>query len=131
MPPGTGCHPPHMTIQRTSRALSHLSFFGAAALLVAACDGNNGGGTGGAGDTGGGATGGSGLPAKAEKVDILFAIDNSRSMADKQAILSLALDDLLSGLANPPCLDDSGQIVAQPPTPLDECPPGSDRQFQP
>lgn len=118
---------------------SALAIFGAAALALAACDGNTGGGTGatggaGGGDTGGGDTGGSGgggPSAKADKVDILFAIDNSRSMADKQAILSLALSDLLSGLANPPCLDVSGQIVAQPPTPFDACPAGSARQYQP
>ena len=48
------------------------------------------------------------------KMDILLDIDNSRSMADKQQILSLALDDLISGLAAPPCLDVNGNLVAQP-----------------
>jgi hypothetical protein len=117
-----------------------LAIFGAAALALTACDGNTGGGSGGtggdagsAGDTSSGGTGGAGggSSAQASKVDILFAIDNSRSMADKQAILSLALDDLLSGLANPPCLDASGQIAVQPVSPFDTCPPGSDRQYQP
>jgi hypothetical protein len=129
-----------MMTKRPLKGLSHLFFFGAAALALAACNGNSGGGNGGTGGTAGGQTGGTGgtggeggggEPAKANKVDILFAVDNSRSMADKQAILSLALADLLSGLANPPCLDASGQIVAQPAAPLDACPPGSDRQYQP
>ena len=121
------------------RRSSILGVLGGAALALAACGPNTGGGTGGTGgagggDTGGGdtgGTGGGGQASKADKVDILFAIDNSRSMADKQAILSLALSDLLSGLANPPCLDASGQIVEQPATPLDACPPGSDRQYKP
>lgn len=116
-----------------------LGMMGGALLALAACDGNNGGGTGGSGgsptgggDTGGsGGSGGGGPAAKADKVDILFAIDNSRSMADKQEILSLALSDLLTGLANPPCLDDSGAIVAQPATPADPCPAGSARQYKP
>ncbi|MBK8252022.1 MAG: hypothetical protein IPK82_05075 [Polyangiaceae bacterium] len=90
-------------------------------------------GTGGAGATtsaGGGGTGG-GLPEqKAERVDLLFAIDNSRSMADKQQTLVLALDDLISNLANPPCLDSNGNYVSQPGG-LMPCPDGTSRQFQP
>ncbi|MBK8252021.1 MAG: hypothetical protein IPK82_05070 [Polyangiaceae bacterium] len=107
-------------------------------LLAAACGPTTGGGTGGtgggtagtAGDGGtGGGTGGGGITSTT-KVDILFAVDNSRSMADKQQIMSLALDDLLSGLANPPCLDASGQLISQP-GPTEACPNGSARQYQP
>ncbi|EYF06119.1 Hypothetical protein CAP_2309 [Chondromyces apiculatus DSM 436] len=40
-----------------------------------------------------------------DKIDILLAIDNSISMADKQDILALAVPDLVEGLVNPPCVD--------------------------
>ena len=69
-------------------------------------------------------------PPGCKRVDILFAIDNSRSMADKQQVLTLALGDLLSGLANPPCLDENGQLVPVG-GPNDACPSGSARQFAP
>ena len=39
-----------------------------------------------------------------DKVDILFAIDNSQSMGDKQAILREAVPNLLQGLLNPACV---------------------------
>src|SRR5262245_6050540 len=39
------------------------------------------------------------------KVDLLFAIDNSSSMGDKEALLREAVPDLLSGLLNPRCVD--------------------------
>ncbi|MEZ4298943.1 MAG: hypothetical protein R3B70_28600 [Polyangiaceae bacterium] len=123
------------------RRLGVLGLMGAAALALAACDGGGGGGTGGnagTGGTGGGAggnggagggTGGGGVE-QATKVDILFSIDNSRSMADKQQILSLALDDLLTGLAAPPCLDPDGELISQP-GPQEACPEGSARQYKP
>ena len=48
-----------------------------------------------------------------DKVDILFAIDNSASMGDKQQILADAVPTLLNGLLNPRCVDpDTG--VADP-----------------
>ncbi len=43
-----------------------------------------------------------------DKVDILFAIDNSASMADKQAILADAVPDLINGLLKPRCVDKQG-----------------------
>jgi len=135
---------PEKAFRNTSRTgflLVRLGFavvFGAGAMALAGCTEGNGssgsgatGGTGGAGGdttTGTGGTGGGG--AKVGKVDILVSVDNSRSMADKQQILSLALDDLLSGLASPPCLDANGQFVSQPGG-LDVCPEGSSRQYQP
>ena len=67
-----------------------------------------------------------------DKIDILLVIDNSRSMADKQEILSLAVPDLVRQLVNPECVDDDGMIVGpKPATPLDECPAGSEREFDP
>jgi hypothetical protein len=43
-----------------------------------------------------------------DKVDLLFMIDNSRSMGDKQDYLVKAVPDLLSRLLTPSCLDASG-----------------------
>ncbi|MGA2448074.1 MAG: hypothetical protein ABTD50_05315 [Polyangiaceae bacterium] len=39
------------------------------------------------------------------KIDLLFDIDNSASMGDKQDFLNLAVPDLLSRLLNPNCVD--------------------------
>jgi hypothetical protein len=50
-----------------------------------------------------------------DKVDILVVVDNSRSMADKQEVLALAMADLLDALANPPCVD--GEPPGQVPCP--------------
>jgi len=67
-----------------------------------------------------------------DKIDILLAIDNSRSMADKQAILALAVPDLVKGLVNPRCLDENGvPAQTQPAYPLDACPMGTKREFEP
>src|SRR5918995_3648511 len=43
-----------------------------------------------------------------DKIDLLFMIDNSRSMSDKQEILQLAVPDLVSRLVNPICVDSEG-----------------------
>src|ERR1700747_23572 len=40
-----------------------------------------------------------------DKVDLLFAIDNSASMGDKQDLLALAVPVLVGRLLNPNCLD--------------------------
>jgi hypothetical protein len=40
-----------------------------------------------------------------DKVDLLFAIDNSRSMGDKQALLKDAVPDLIGRLLVPNCID--------------------------
>ncbi|MDI1443279.1 hypothetical protein [Polyangium sp. 6x1] len=69
-----------------------------------------------------------------DKIDILLAIDNSRSMADKQQILALAVPDLVAGLVNPRCVDDNGVPVSamqQPSYPTQDCPAGTKREFQP
>ena len=67
------------------------------------------------------------------KIDLVLAIDNSRSMADKQQILARAVPDLVEDLVNPRCLDKDGAPSAeQPAGPLDPCPaPGTRREFQP
>lgn len=73
-----------------------------------------------------------GLP-PVTKMDVLFVIDNSSSMADKQSILALAMPELLNGLLNPACVDASGTPVAsaQQPSPTGACPSGTHRQFRP
>ncbi len=39
------------------------------------------------------------------QIDLLFMIDNSSSMADKQTILARAVPDLVNRLVNPVCID--------------------------
>lgn len=67
------------------------------------------------------------------KIDLLLAIDNSSSMADKQQILAQALPNLIERLVNPRCLDKSGLPSAlQPKGALEPCPvEGSEREFAP
>jgi hypothetical protein len=120
--------------------------FGAAALSACTTSAIIGGGTGGATSNSGGAgttgttgtgnagTGGS-IPASVDKIDLLFVVDNSSSMADKQQILATAVPDLLGGLLNPPCVDDFTGLpipaTDQPSSPVDACPAGSKRTFKP
>ncbi|HLM75091.1 MAG TPA: hypothetical protein VK459_20415, partial [Polyangiaceae bacterium] len=69
---------------------------------------------------------------RVDKIDLLLAVDNSLSMADKQQILAEAVPDLVESLVNPRCLDASGNPVAeQPKSPLAICPIGSRREFAP
>ncbi|MBI4703804.1 MAG: hypothetical protein HY744_22060 [Deltaproteobacteria bacterium] len=66
----------------------------------------------------------------ADEIDLLLVIDNSRSMADKQQILQLAVPDLVGALVNPRCLDaDGAPVHPQPSDPTDPCPPGARREF--
>jgi len=44
-------------------------------------------------------------------VDVLFMIDNSSSMADKQQVLAGSLPNLLQKLAQPDCIDSAGAVV--------------------
>jgi hypothetical protein len=48
-----------------------------------------------------------------DKVDILFDIDNSASMGDKQAYLVRAIPDLVDRLVNPPCIDSAGHTLVK------------------
>ena len=67
-----------------------------------------------------------------DKIDLLLAIDNSRSMADKQQILALAVPDLVKGLVNPGCINPQDP-AAQPldVAPGQDCPQGLEREFEP
>src|SRR3954466_3217592 len=49
-----------------------------------------------------------------DKVDLLFAIDNSQSMGDKQAILADAVPALINGLLKPRCVDGEGKPHPDP-----------------
>jgi hypothetical protein len=69
-----------------------------------------------------------------DKIDLLLAIDNSRSMADKQKILVEAVPDLVRGLVNPKCIDQTTMLPSsmQPNGPTDPCPDAaSKRDFNP
>jgi hypothetical protein len=49
----------------------------------------------------------------ADKIDLLFVVDNSISMADKQEILKSALPVLVRRLATPVCVDAAGNSTGQ------------------
>ena len=50
--------------------------------------------------------------ASVDKVDLLFAIDNSASMGDKQDLLRQAVPDLITRLVTPNCVDDMGKPIS-------------------
>ncbi len=67
-----------------------------------------------------------------DKIDLVLMIDNSRSMADKQAILNAAVPDLVGALVNPKCVDPKGTpMTTQPATVMEACPAGLVRDFKP
>jgi hypothetical protein len=65
-----------------------------------------------------------------ERIDLLFMIDNSSSMNDKQEILRRAVPDLVTRLVNPNCVDASGNQFP-PPVPGEDCELGKAREFKP
>jgi hypothetical protein len=65
-----------------------------------------------------------------DKIDLLFVVDNSVSMGDKQQIFSAAIPDLLERLVNPTCLN-SVLETFQPASADAVCPVGFRRQFAP
>lgn len=72
---------------------------------------SGGAGAGGSGASGGSAGGSGGVVGVTEtdKVDLLLVVDNSMSMADKQALLAATLPRLVQRLVKPRCLDAAGQ----------------------
>ncbi|HEX4338066.1 MAG TPA: hypothetical protein VH062_19285 [Polyangiaceae bacterium] len=67
-----------------------------------------------------------------DKIDLLFMIDNSISMADKQAVLKAAVPDLVRRLVSPNCVDpDSGQPGTTPADPAAQCASPLIREFTP
>ncbi|MDX2051460.1 MAG: hypothetical protein SFV15_03655 [Polyangiaceae bacterium] len=65
-----------------------------------------------------------------DKIDLLFEIDNSISMSDKQAILKEAVPTLLRRLINPNCVkkDDASMVTMAV---NNACPAGYEREFSP
>ena len=63
------------------------------------------------------------------KVDLLFMIDNSESMGDKQELLAQAVPDLVNRLVNPDCLDATGAVVGV--SVNGACPAGQALEFPP
>lgn len=71
---------------------------------------------------------------RVDKIDLLFMVDNSVSMADKQVILQDAVPDLVGRLVNPVCVETATGMQNQGVTPADpevECPEGYGREFEP
>jgi hypothetical protein len=66
-----------------------------------------------------------------DKVDLLFDIDNSASMADKQEYLSEAIPDLIARLVTPNCLDAMGNPTGDKSTIDGKCPNGATPEFAP
>jgi hypothetical protein len=67
-----------------------------------------------------------------DKVDLLFDIDNSASMGDKQFFLTLAIPDLIDRLINPNCVDTAtGGPVGMKSSAGLGCPAGSKPEFPP
>ena len=62
-----------------------------------------------------------------DKIDLLFVIDNSVSMADKQEILAFAVPEMVKRLVNPLCKDVAGNTQPNP----GECPSGTSPEFSP
>jgi hypothetical protein len=48
-----------------------------------------------------------------DKIDLLFMIDNSASMGDKQALLAQAVPDMITRLVNPNCVDTMGNVTGR------------------
>jgi hypothetical protein len=59
-----------------------------------------------------------------DKIDLLFMIDNSISMSDKQEVLRAAVPDLVSRLVNPICVDSAGNQFPGPAEGTTACPLG-------
>lgn len=93
----------------------------------AGTSGSQAGGTG--GSTGGPIPADNGPQAETSKVDLLLAVDNSISMAEKQKLFAKAVPELVKRLVNPRCVSTQGEVVAEPATPDTACPAGSKREF--
>ncbi|MFO0668804.1 MAG: hypothetical protein U0235_04125 [Polyangiaceae bacterium] len=72
-----------------------------------------------------------------DKIDLLFAIDNSASMGDKQELLGQAVPDLVGRLLTPQCVDENdptkvtGTSTTDAKTGDATCPNGSKPEFPP
>jgi hypothetical protein len=68
-----------------------------------------------------------------DKLDILFMIDNSASMGDKQALLALAVPDMINRLVSPNCVDAATGMTTLGPSTAGSCAafPNSKLEFPP
>jgi len=66
-----------------------------------------------------------------DKVDLLLAIDNSLSMAEKWQLFGKTIPELVKRLVNPNCVNTTDGVVDVPATPDMPCPAGSEREFEP
>ncbi len=67
-----------------------------------------------------------------DKIDLLFMVDNSISMADKQQILQDAVPVLVERLINPVCVNSADASDTQPsPGATADCPEGYAKEFDP
>jgi hypothetical protein len=72
-----------------------------------------------------------GAQAETSKVDLLLAIDNSISMAEKQQLFAKTIPELLTRLISPHCVNGAGVVTAKPASPTEACPSGSRHEFEP
>ena len=104
----------------------------AAIVAVGACGGRTPLGTRNS-DAGEGDAGDAGPPklSTSNKADVLFAIDNSGSMGDKQEILNASIPYFIDRLLNPYCIVSNDP--AKPPVAVvdGKCPSGTVREFAP
>jgi hypothetical protein len=68
---------------------------------------------------------------RVDKIDLLFMIDNSSSMADKQDVLAEAIPDLVNRLLHPICIEAKTGAPAGQPDAEGRCTPPSERDFEP
>jgi hypothetical protein len=66
-----------------------------------------------------------------DKIDLLFMIDNSASMGDKQALLAQAVPDMITRLVSPFCLDANGNYTTTHVDAKGNCPMGDTAEFPP
>jgi hypothetical protein len=66
-----------------------------------------------------------------DKIDLLFDIDNSASMGDKQDYLKKAIPDLINRLVLPNCVDTMDMMTIHPRDASGACPMGSKEEFPP
>ena len=66
-----------------------------------------------------------------DKIDLLFMIDNSGSMADKQLILQKAVPKLVQRLVTPRCVDRATKAPVSPPANAPNCTGESEAEFPP
>lgn len=64
-----------------------------------------------------------------DKIDLLFMIDNSQSMGDKQALLAKAVPQLVNRLVVPRCVNTTGEVRART-SPIENCPEGFGAEFR-